>query len=182
MIVTFMGTPSAGKSFLARKIAEHYSLKHYSIGDLRRQAAQEQGMTLAEYNKLGESKDTDTKFDEYQKSLPSKNPDFVIDGRLSAFFLPQAIKIFVDASEDVRAQRMLKEDSDHKRVGESPQSFEEAKKLMQERVISDISRYKKHYSFNPYEKKGYDIIFDTTNLSKEECVKELIELIDKRNI
>lgn len=178
MIITFMGTPSAGKSYLARKVAEHYGLEQYSVGDMRREAAAERGMTIAEFNKLGETEDTDTIFDEKQKEL-AKGDDFVIDGRLSAHFIPRAIKVFVDASEDVRAKRMF---IDKKRVGESAHSIEDAKKSMRERCESDSRRYLRLYGFDPFKQGEYDIVFDTTNLSKEESVNELIKLIDKRNI
>jgi len=177
MIITFMGTPSAGKSFLSRKIAEHYGMKHYSVGDMRREAATKRGMTIAEFNKLGETEDTDTLFDDRQKEL-AKNDDFVIDGRLSAHFIPQAIKVFVDADEDIRAQRMF---IDKNRLGESADSIEDAKKFMRERCESDSKRYLRLYDFDPFKQGEYDIVFDTTHLSKKR-VKKLISLIDKRNI
>jgi len=180
MIITLMGAPSSGKSYLARKIAAHYGLQHYSLGDLRRKAAEEKGMSLAEFNVLGETEDTDTAFDDYQKKLGREEGNFVIDGRLSALFIPQAIKIYVDAEEPVRARRMLSEDPEHKRVGEAPRTEEEAVALMRTRVTSDKKRFLHHYSFDPYTTNNYDIVLDTTNLNKEESVAKLIKLINEK--
>lgn len=178
MIVTLMGQPSAGKSFLARKIAEHYGLKQYSLGDLRRQAAAERGLSIAEFNALGEKEDTDTSFDQYQEMLGRTEDDFVIDGRLSAFFIPHAIKVFVDASEDVRAERMLQVDAEHARVGESAEDVADAIALMRARTESDAKRYLRHYGFDPFDMSKYDIVLDTTHLNKQASVNKLVALID----
>ncbi|MBR9703358.1 AAA family ATPase, partial [Candidatus Woesearchaeota archaeon] len=161
MIITVMGTPCSGKSTAAIRLAKHYGLKHYSIGDLRRKAAAEKNMTLAEYNELGETEDTDSHFDDYQKRLGEIEDGFVIDGRLSSFFIPKGIHVFLDAEEDVRSQRMLTEDAEHERIGERPDNKEDAIALMRRRVESDKKRYMRHYNFDPYNPDSYKIVLDS---------------------
>ena len=177
MIITLTGDPSSGKSYIARTIAQKLGLTQYSVGDLRRKEAQKRGLTIAEFNALDE--DTDTMFDEQQKQLGLKEDNFVIDGRLSWHFIPHSFKIFVTASEDVRAQRMLEQDEGHERIGEDAQDLLEAKKLMQERIKSDIERYKKFYGIDPYDLSHYDLVLDTSNLSKEESVKQVLDAIKR---
>ena len=46
MIITISGLPGAGKSTVGRLVAEHFKLKHYSVGDLMRQLAKEKKMSL----------------------------------------------------------------------------------------------------------------------------------------
>jgi len=55
MIISISGTPGAGKGTLAKNLAAELGWPVFSMGDLRRQAAARRGMTLAEYNKLGET-------------------------------------------------------------------------------------------------------------------------------
>ncbi|NIO22939.1 MAG: AAA family ATPase, partial [Candidatus Aenigmarchaeota archaeon] len=73
MIITIAGQAGSGKSSVAEFLAKRLGFKRYSMGDLRRKAAYERGMTLAEFNKLGEKDDfTDRFVDELQEKLGKK--------------------------------------------------------------------------------------------------------------
>ena len=66
MIISISGNHGSGKSTVAKKLAEHLSWPRYYMGGLRREAAARRGMSLGEYNKLGESDPrTDLEVDEY---------------------------------------------------------------------------------------------------------------------
>ena len=58
MIITLSGEPCTGKSYVVDKLAQHYKLKKFSVGDFRRQAAHERGLSISEYNALEEDTDT----------------------------------------------------------------------------------------------------------------------------
>jgi len=90
MIITISGKAGSGKSTVAKELARKLNLKHYSIGDIMRQIAKERNISLNELSKLAEKDESiDLELDKKQIDLRDKN-DFIIDGRLTAYFLPFA--------------------------------------------------------------------------------------------
>lgn len=175
MIITIMGTPCAGKTTVARLVAQKLGFAHYSVGNLRRDAAKERGMTLAEFNKLGESGDTDTVFDEYLENLGKTQDDFVVDCRMGGKVIPHAFKIYLDADITVRAQRMVA-DAHHQET-QPARTVEEAKKVLLSTLKSDKRRYLQHYNYDPYNAQNYDIVIDTTNKSLTEVVAIILDKV-----
>ena len=176
MKITITGTPGSGKSTLARDLAKALDFDYFSVGDMRRQMAKERGMTLAEFNKLGEKESwTDEELDNHVTKLGKEKDDFIVEGRLAWHFVPDSIKIFLDADEEIRAERMVPRES----VGEKFENVEEAIKANKERVESDRLRYKKYYNLDPYDMSHYDMILDSTDQTREETCKEALNLIEK---
>ena len=52
-------------------------------------------------------------------------------------------------------------------------------KIIELRKQSDIRRYKKIYKINPYEKKHYDFVIDTTTKTPEEICRIIIKKLKK---
>ena len=100
MIITISGKAGSGKSTAAKELAKKLKLKHYSIGDLMRQIAKEKNMSLNELSKSAEKdKSIDLALDKKQIELRDKT-DFVIDGRLTAYFIPYAnLKVFLECND-----------------------------------------------------------------------------------
>jgi len=174
MIITIAGTPGSGKSTAAKYAAEKLGLKQYSVGDFRRQMAEKRSIGINELNKLGE-KDffTDKKADEWQKNLGKKEDNFVIDGRLSFFFIPDSIKVFLEVDENEAAGRIFR----HKRNNEKYRNLNDAIAGLRKRQESDIRRYEKYYSINPFDKKHYDLVIDTTRFSVNETGEKIVEFV-----
>lgn len=181
MIITISGAGGSGKSTIAKKLAEDLGWPRYYIGGIRREKARERSMTLAEYNKLGETDpSTDIEVDEYQKELGEKQDNFIMEGRTSWHFIPNSFKIYLDVQEKEGAKRVFKElQGEHKRNEDKAlDNYGSVLKSMRERKKSDIRRYKKYYNIDAYNSKNYDYVLDTTNLSKNEvfqAVKMAIE-------
>ncbi|MFC1691785.1 (d)CMP kinase [Nanoarchaeota archaeon] len=176
MIITISGTAGSGKSTIAKMLCEKLELKHYSIGDLRRKMAEERGMDIYEFNKLGEKEAfTDKEADDYQTELGKKEDGFVIDGRLSFHFIPHSKKIFLDADLKTRAERIMKDS----REKESFDSVESAMAKLEEREESDKKRYKQYYDLDPFDKSLYDIVIDTSKLTPEQIVDEILGKIEE---
>jgi cytidylate kinase len=174
MIVTISGEPGAGKSSCARGLAAGLKLARYSTGDLMRKMAAERGKKLEELSRDAEhSFDIDRELDERQKLLGRAEDDFVIDGRLSAFFIPHAIKVFLTADLDERARRIHHDGRDEERS----ESIENAREQILARQNSEIKRYLAWYDFNPYDPKFYDIVFDTTRHSVDETVRRITDAV-----
>ena len=172
MIITISGKAGSGKSTIAKLLAKKLKLKHYSIGDLMRQIAKKKNISLLELSKSAEkNKSIDKELDKKQIGL-SKEDNFVIDGRLTAFFIPNAdFKIFLDCKDNVRAERILKD----KRAAEKSRDISETIKKIKKREESERKRYKEYYNVDYYNKKLYDYIIDTTNLSINEVLNKIIK-------
>ena len=70
MIITIAGTAGSGKSSVGKLLAKRLNYKHYSMGDLQRNIAEEQGISLLELSKLEEKdRSIDEEVDQRQISL-----------------------------------------------------------------------------------------------------------------
>jgi len=170
MKITISGLPGAGKGTLIKRLGEEYNLPSFSVGGLRREYAQKRGMSITEFNILGEKNSiTDIQADEYQKQWAKENNDFILDGRLSYFFIPESIKIFLTVDSIEGARRIQEAD----RTSEKAQiTIEEMIKANKERCESDIKRYKTIYNLeNCYAEDNFDVILDTTHRTPDEVFK-----------
>lgn len=184
MIITISGTAGSGKSTVAKILARKLGLKHYSTGDFMREIAKERNLSLEDLGKIAESdRSIDQALDQRQIKLGKEEDDFIIDGRLSFHFIPNSIKIFLDAELSTRAQRILR-DIQIKRLRkeETAKSLRETIENIKKREESEIKRYQKYYGINPYEKKHYDLVVDTTSISAEEAVEKIGEFIKKKSL
>jgi len=177
MIITISGVAGSGKSTVGKILAEKLGMKYYSVGELRRRMASDRGMSLEEFNRLGENEDfTDRLVDEYQAELGKKEDNFIIDGRLSFHFIPNSVKVFLDVSDEEAARRILKD----KREAESFRTFEDALESIRRRNQSDALRYKKYYGVDLYDRKNFDIVIKTDSIPAEEVARRIMEFIKKK--
>ncbi len=177
MIITLSGEAGSGKSTCAKGIAKTFQIRHYSSGDLMRQMAAERGLSLAEISSLAETDPSiDRELDERQVRLGKTEDRFIIDGRLSAHFIPHALKIFITADLDERARRIF----NALRAEESFDSLEKTKEAIRQRKESEVRRYMAWYSFNPYDPREYDIVYDTTGKTIEQMISGLKDCILKK--
>lgn len=176
MIITLSGDAGSGKSTCAKGLAAKFGFKHYSTGDLMRQIAIEKGMLLHELSKIAETDSKiDDELDRRQIKLGKNEDNFIIDGRLSAYFIPSAVKVFLTADIMECAKRIYYA----KRESEPVDSIESAVERINERRNSEISRYISWYNFNPYDLKVYDIVYNSTNKTIDTMISELFEKISE---
>ncbi|MEK7615250.1 MAG: (d)CMP kinase [Patescibacteria group bacterium] len=177
MILTLTGVPGAGKSTIAKLLSEKLSIPWYSLGDLRGKMAMERGMTIDELNALGETEAfTDNEIDAYQEKLGKEQDNLILEGRLSWHFIPSSLKIFLDVDEDVAAQRIFGASKKGLRKDELPfTSVEDVKNRVRERLASDARRYKKYYNVDYLDRSNYDLVINTTHLSPEEILAQILE-------
>ena len=180
MIITISGGPGSGKSSVAQELAHRLGLKHYSIGDLRRRVARERGMTIDEYNRLGETTDeTDREPDEYQARLGREEDDFVIDSRLGFHFIPHSFKVRLDVDPKVGAERVFQAHRTEEQAERRYQSVEEVFQARKAREASDRKRYGMYYGVVYDDEKNYDLIVDTTDKSIDDVVKIIMEAAER---
>jgi len=120
----------------------------------------------------------DAILDERQKQFGLTEDNFIIDGRLPFYFIPHALKIFLTIDPEEAGRRIL---NDTSRSGvESHGSLEEAAENIKIRRTSENERYMKYYGIHIYDMNLYDIVIDTTWLSREEVAEKVIGEIEKR--
>ena len=174
MIITISGTVGSGKSSVGILVAKKLGFKYYCIGDLRREMAKKRGISLAELNKLGEKDpSTDLEPDKFAEEKGKIENNFVMVGRTSFHFIPKSVKIFLDVDPKTGAERVL----NHNRNNEKYNNLNEAIEKIRIRLESDELRYRKYYNLNIFDKKNYDYVIDTTNLTIKEVVDKIIEKI-----
>lgn len=179
MIITLTGLPGAGKSTIAKLLSEKLGFPWYSMGDLRGKLAQERGMTIDEFNHLGETESfTDEDIDKYQTKLGQEQDRLIIDGRLSWHFIPNSLKVFLDVDEQEAARRIYDAAKNGLRKDEKPFSSEEnVKERVHARLASDQKRYQQYYQLDYLDRSNYDLVIDTTHLTPEQIVQTILDKI-----
>ncbi|MGI6373790.1 MAG: cytidylate kinase family protein [Patescibacteria group bacterium] len=183
MIISLSGSPGSGKSTIAQMLVEKLGWPRYYIGRLRREAARQQGLTLAQYNKLGETDpSTDRLVDDYQIELGKTKDNFVIEGRTSWYFIPHSFKIFLAVSEDEGAKRIfLSLQNKHTKTSRNEDtnlsSWEAVRESNRQRVASDQLRYQNYYQIDITNPDNYDLYLDTTNLTRAEVLAAVWEAV-----
>jgi predicted cytidylate kinase len=177
MIITISGTAGSGKSTVAKLLAVKLGLKHYSTGDFMRDIAKERNLSLEELGKIAEGdRSIDEQLDRRQVKLGKEEDDFVIDGRLSFYFIPTSIKIFLDAELRTRAERIYQDITvKGKRKEEKSENIREIIEKIKKREECEKKRYMKYYGLNPYDHKRYDLVIDTTEILPEKVVEKIVK-------
>jgi len=183
MIISLSGNMGSGKSTIAQMLADKLNWPRYYMGGLRREAAQKRGLTLAEYNKLGETDiNTDQEVDEYQRELGKKEDNFVIEGRTSWYLIPHSLKIYLDVDSEEGAKRIFGslQHKNNRNEGNNLKTWQDVLASNKERMASDIKRYRQYYNIDVYDKKNYDFCLDTTNLTPKEVFSAVFKVVQER--
>jgi cytidylate kinase len=183
MIISFNGAEGSGKSTLAKKLADKLGWDHFYIGGIRREIAKKRGITLEEYNKLGETDpSTDLEVDEYQAELGESKDNFVIEGRTSWHFIPRSLKIYIDVDKKIGAERIYKEllEPNNRNEAKGIKTLKDVIEKNKNRQICDNKRYWKYFKIKVHDKSHFDFILDTSNLSKKEAFDQLYKYIQSK--
>jgi cytidylate kinase len=181
IVICICGMAGVGKSTVAKRLAEHYGLAYYSGGDALKAVASDMGYkTSGEgwweteegirfLKKREQSVDIDRKVDE--KLLEWAEPGGVIlDSWAMPWLLNKGFKIWLEASEKTRVQRIVERDS------LSPQK---ALQFLREKEARTKTIYRQLYGFKFGEDLSpFHLILDVNTLSKDEVFEALRMAID----
>ena len=176
MIITIDGIPGSGKTTVAKMLAKKLGFKLYSAGDIQRAMAKKRKidfLTLQEEAKKDEGK-IDKETDAKTKELGETQDNFIITGRTTGHFIPHARKIFLDVEIATGARRIYLEGRDDEHSAEYYDALNKVKK----RMASERIRYKKYYRIDIDDPKHYDLYIDTTVLTPEQVVDEILQWLD----
>lgn len=184
-IITISGDPGSGKSTIAQELAKKFKAERIYVGQVRRDLAREKNMTLEELNQYALTHpetdvDVDKMVAKQAREIAEKQP-VIVEGRVQFHFLPESLKIYIAVSLDEASKRIwesLQSAKDQKARNEGEfKSLAELKKSIKKRIANDKKRYKKYYNLDHTKKSHYDLIIDTTNLTKEQAINKTIKQV-----
>ncbi|NTU99661.1 MAG: AAA family ATPase [Methanoregulaceae archaeon] len=177
MRVTVSGLPGSGTTSLARHIAKTHQFHLISAGEVFRRMAEERSMDIGEFGNLAEKDPCfDRMIDEKQREISRMYEDIVIEGRLSAWFVPDAdLKIWLFAPLETRIMRI--------QVRDAFSDIGTATRQTQEREASEAARYRSYYNIDIHDISPYQLVLNSGLWEVEELgmiVDRAIDLKAKR--
>lgn len=150
-------------------------MRHVSAGDFMRQMAAERGMTILEFSRSAEDRESiDREIDARTVQLSRESADFVMDARLAWHFIPESFKVFLEVSPEVAAQRIYEAQRGSEKENVS---LENTKRAIESRTESERKRYLKYYGLDYAEHTQYDLVVDTSDLTIDQVVQRILDRV-----
>ena len=168
-LVTVSGPPAAGTTTLTSQLADVYGFEVLNGGMVFREMAAERGLSLAEFTDLAsEDPSIDKELDDIIEAEitahvegerePDGGKGLIVESRLAGWHADGRadLSIWLDAPPEVRASRM--DDRD------------ETAEELRIREQSEAKRYEEYYGIDITDRSVYDVVIDTSTVSKEGMV------------
>lgn len=170
MIIAIGGPPGSGKTTVAEHFAKAHGYVLVSAGVLFRQMAGAHGMDLSAFSREAEKdhgidRDLDRRVLEEIMRQDAFGSDVIVDGRIQGHLLAQrripCLKVWIDASLDVRANRI---------AGREGQAVDVARREISGREASERSRYQVIYGIDLGDLRDFDLVIDSSDKTPDEIV------------
>ncbi len=172
MIITISGKQGAGKTTIAKMLAKKLNYDFISIGDLRGQIALEHGITIDDLNNIGKKEDwVHKEADKKTIEIGKTKDNFVVEGWLAYYFIPNSKKIFLGVDENTGAERIFK---NHREDEKECFSVEETRIMLKKRLEDTQKQFKRYYHQDFLDKKNYNIIIDTANQTPKQVLNKIL--------
>jgi cytidylate kinase len=177
MIITINGRPGSGKSTMATRLAKVLHYRTIDMGQIRRKAIQQSGMSFMEFNKwsLAHPDKGDKIFDQFLIREVKKTKRAVISSRTAFHFFPKAFNVFLDVNPKEGVRRMYGHRSHRPGELTKSSSLSAIQRISVERVREERRRFRKLYGVDIYNPKNYSFVLDTTKLSRPMMVKRVVQ-------
>jgi cytidylate kinase len=167
VIITVSGLIASGKTTQAKALAARLGLRYLSAGEVMRRWAEERGVTLLRFSEMAEQDHAiDRELDRLQVEM-AREGNAVVDSRLSGWFVSAAMKVWLRAPLEVRAQRVADREGVDPRV-----ALEE----LQRREASERRRYRAIYGIDLDDLSPYHVVVDTHRWEREAVTQALCGL------
>lgn len=172
--ITITGSLGSGKSTIAKMLSQKLGYPYYSTGEAQREIAQRMGMTTLQLNHLSDKDPSiDVQIDGIFKKMNQDGKTYVIDSRLAWYFMPDSLKVKLEVSPALAAERIM---NDQERSGEKRyRTISEAMDATLSRRQSERSRFLKTYHVDIDDNSQFDLVIDTTDKTPEEICKIILE-------
>lgn len=165
MIIAISGTPGSGNTSLARDLAAKTGYPVVGVGEIVKAIAKKDGLFLGKEGDAAallakkrknpvEWASFNRKIDAMQRAIARKSANCIVNGKLSAFNIPDAdLKVLLIAGDGIRAKRVAKRDGI---------TYAKALRDVRAREKTDRTELKRLYGFD-YAKDvdAYDIVIRT---------------------
>ena len=181
IVICICGMAGSGKSTAAKRLAQHYGLKYFSGGDALKAVAAEMGYKVSgdgwweteEGMRFLKEREKNLEIDRRvdQKQLEwAKMGGAIFDSWAMPWLLEGGFKVWLEASEDVRAMRISERDN---------LSFEDALRFLRENEARTKMIYRRLYGFTLGEDfRPFHMIIDVNFLGKDEVFEALRLAVD----
>ena len=173
MIITLSGMIASGKGGVREALETKLNYASIGVGDTWRAKQKELGDIHAINKYILDHPHLDREMDEQTAQKAKGYENCIVDGRAQWYFLPESIKIFLDCTVEKAAERLFHA----KRESEHYKDMDEALQQVQSRKLQDQERFQKLYDINIYDKNNYDLVIDTTNLTVEATVEQILNYL-----
>lgn len=175
-VIIISGPPGSGTTTIAKAVAKHLGFDIFSTGEIFRSVAKERGLSVGQLSEKAEQ-EVDWEVDNKCK-LAAQKGNVVIESDAAAWYVENAIKIWLDAPLMVRAERIFNDSK--KRVAEKYSNLMEVAEKIRKRRNDDRDRYQARYNFNVDDTSIYDLKIDTEYLTADEIATQVIGFVQKK--
>lgn len=169
-IITLTGNIGSGKTTVGKILAERLNYSFFSMGEFVRKKAQEQNMSILQFNKLGQNNPIhDLELDQYYSTIKENS---IIDGRLAWYHILTSFKIFLKCNYEIAAQRIYTK----RRVGDhGRENINHLIQDIQKREEEDQKRLFSVYEVNFLKEEHYHLVINTDDKTLDEVVQMILD-------
>jgi cytidylate kinase len=174
--ITISGHPGSGTSTLVGRLEQLLNWSSLNGGQIFREQAQKEGVTLAEFGRMCVSNlEVDRELDEIlQQKMLANNAD-IVESRLAGWWAYKlnldCVRLWVNVSEVERAHRVTKREGI---------SLDDALEANRKRLDVDLQRFDELYGLNPEDSTPYSHIIDASSLSIEDIVEQVLLILEEK--
>jgi cytidylate kinase len=167
MILTVSGEIGAGKSTVARGLAQALSLRYLSSGEIFRDEARRRGVAISALSRLAEQDPSIDRMIDQTQVAEAKAGQIVVESRLSGWLVNGDVRIWLRAPVEVRAERVAARDA---------MPLDAARADITIRETSERRRYAALYHINLDDLTRYHVVLDTALWNAEEITRAIAGL------
>jgi cytidylate kinase len=170
LTIAISGLHGAGKTTVAKAIAEAFGLRYISAGMIFRQLAKEKGVSLAEYSRMAEENPQIDQEIDKRTRLEAEASNVVIDAYIAGWVArPQAdLTMYLHAPLEVRAIRIANRES---------RDYDEIVEEIQIRETSQQTRFREFYDIDVTDTHHFDFVLNTEHFNAVATINICIAVV-----